>query len=70
MIVPINSENIVYTKQFQGLCKKPYYGHSKGCPNFEKKEGCPLGLTLIDKVLDFSKDICVVYTEFNVGGVC
>lgn len=67
MIVQVDSDLIVFERKIQSLCKKPYRVHPKGCPNFGKKEGCPPGLSLIDKVLDFNKDVYVVYTEFNVG---
>lgn len=67
MIVGIDPKRIVFERKIQGLCKMPFYGHSKGCPNFGKKEECPPGLSLIDKSLDFSSDIYVIYTEFALG---
>jgi len=67
MIEKVDSEIIIYDKMFQGLCKKPYYGHRKGCPNFDKKEGCPPGLPLINEVFDFENDLFVIYTEHLVG---
>ncbi|MBN1377258.1 hypothetical protein JW949_02900 [Candidatus Woesearchaeota archaeon] len=67
MIIKINPEIIPYRRKIQALCKVPYYGHSRGCPNYAKKEGCPPGQLLINKVLDFKKDIFVIYTVFCVG---
>lgn len=67
MIIKIPSEFILLDKKFQGMCKNPYYGHSKGCPNYRKKEGCPPGLPLLDNVFDFEKDLYVIYTTFPIG---
>jgi len=66
MIVQIEPEILSYSKAIQGLCARPYYGHPR-CPNFGKRKTCPPYTKLIDKVLDFSKDMYVVYTEFIVG---
>lgn len=67
MIVEIDPEDLVIERKFQGICKKPFYGHPKGCPNYGKKEGCPPGLPLIDEVFDFSERLYLIYTEFEVG---
>jgi len=67
MIVQIPSEYIVYDKKILNLCRVPFYNHSKGCPNWNKKEGCPPNVLLIDKILDFNKELYIIYTEFNVG---
>jgi predicted metal-binding protein len=66
MIIQINPKLITYDKSIQGLCKKNFYGHPKGCPNFGAKQGCP-PQPLINKVLDFSQEMYVVHTEFPVG---
>ena len=50
----------------QEFCKNKYPQHEKGCPSYGKKEGCP-PCELIDSILDFNKDIFVIYTEFNVA---
>ncbi|MEI6732024.1 MAG: DUF2284 domain-containing protein [archaeon] len=67
MIAEINPQDIVFERRIQGLCRKPFYGHPHGCPNYGKKEGCPPGLPLIDKMLDFRSNIYVIYTPFNLG---
>lgn len=66
MIFEINPEIIIFSKKIQNLCMVPYYGHSEGCPNFGKKRGCPPRISLINEVLDFSKKVYVIYTEFEV----
>lgn len=67
MIQKIDSSKIIYNKGIQGLCKKPFYGHARGCPNFGKKFGCPPGLPLIDEFLNLNSNIYVIYTSFPVG---
>ncbi len=66
MITKIKSESIEFEKKIQNLCRLPYYHHPKGCPNFGKKDGCPPNQLLIDKILDFDKELYLIYTEFNV----
>ena len=67
MIKSIDSKIIPIDKGIVGLCKIPYHGHSKGCPNHGKKAGCPPGLLSLDSIFDFNEDIHVVYTKFKVG---
>jgi predicted metal-binding protein len=67
MIIKISPEIISLDKKFQGICKKSYYGHSKGCPNYGKKDGCPPGLPLLDEIFDFKKDIYLIHTTFSIG---
>lgn len=66
MIIQINPEIVSYDKSIQGLCRREYYGHKKGCPNYGVKQGCPPGVPLINEVLDFEKDLFLIYTEFDV----
>jgi predicted metal-binding protein len=67
MIIKINSEIIKLDKKFQRICKLPYYGHSKGCPNYAEKKGCPPGLPLLNEIFDFSKEMYTIYTSFSIG---
>lgn len=67
MIIQIPSEFILLNKKFQGMCKNPYYGHKKGCPNYGKKEGCPPNLPLLDEIFDFEKNLYLIYTTFPIG---
>ncbi|NCN86719.1 hypothetical protein GW932_02710 [archaeon] len=67
MIVKINPKTISLDKKFQGMCKNPYYNHPKGCPYYGKRDICPPGLPLLDEILDFEKDIYLIYTPFRVG---
>ena len=49
------------------LCVKPYSNHKKGCPNYNKKKGCPPKCKDIDEILDFNKDIYVIYNKYDFG---
>lgn len=49
----------------RGLCVKPYYNHSKGCPNWNKKVGCPPQAKLLYDILDFQKPIYCIYNIFD-----
>jgi len=66
MIVKIDPEIIPFGEYVQDFCKNPYPLHSKGCPNYGKKQGCP-PCSLIDKELDFKRDLYLIYTEFKIG---
>ncbi|MFH1173616.1 MAG: hypothetical protein V1725_00600 [archaeon] len=66
MIVAIDQSDIVLDKKLQHMCKKPFYGHPHGCPNYGKKKGCP-PQPLLDRMFDFDRQLYVIYTAFPVG---
>ncbi|MBI5148232.1 hypothetical protein HZA33_00980 [Candidatus Pacearchaeota archaeon] len=66
MIVKINPKAIPFKTEIQAFCTYSYPDHPKGCPNYGKKECCPPNQQLIDKVLDYSREAYVIYTEFNI----
>jgi len=57
--------NPIVDYAMRGLCRKPYYNHSKGCPNFRKRSDCPPFAPLFDKYIDMSKPIYVIYNIFD-----
>jgi hypothetical protein len=67
MIKKINGKIIYFHKNIQRLCNYSPPQYPKGCPNYGKKKGCPPGVPLIDEVLDLSKSIYIIWTDFNVG---
>ena len=67
MIVKIDPEIIPYSKEVQNLCAVKYYKHPNGCPNYGKRDSCPPNQPLINEVLDFEKDVYLIYIEFDVG---
>lgn len=52
----------------RNLCIYPYPGHKKGCPNFNKKNGCPPGAKLFDTVYDLSQPIFAIIHKFDLAG--
>ncbi len=66
MIVPVESSEIPYDKLIQGLCRTPYYSHSTGCSNFNRRTGCP-PKRLITEIFDFEKELYIISTVYPVG---
>lgn len=48
------------------LCVKPYEGHKHGCPNFNKKIGCPPNVKYFDEVYDMTKPFYFIWSTFNL----
>lgn len=67
MIVQINPKEILLDINSPKLCCRPYPNHPRGCPNYGKKTGCPPKVLPLDEVLDFEKEMYVIYTDFNIG---
>jgi len=49
---------------FQSMCKQSYYNHPRGCPNYNKKKGCPPKQKLLFDI--FYRDLYLIYTEFDL----
>lgn len=60
-------DKIKYEPKVRGLCVKPYPLHSKGCPNFDKKEGCPPRAPQLPHFFDLTKPCYVIYNVFDFG---
>jgi len=52
------------------LCFKAYYNHPKGCPNYNKKIGCPPTSKTIDKKIDLNKSVYAVWNKFDFASHC
>jgi hypothetical protein len=48
------------------LCRRPYPGHPRGCPNLGKKQGCPK-VPLLGEVLDGEKLLWAAWNCFLFG---
>jgi len=59
--------NPVIDLSVRELCYRPYSGHKKGCPNYNKKAGCPPNTPAINEFLDFGKPIWAVWIEFDLA---
>ena len=60
--------DIIIDQSMRGLCKKPYYNHPKGCPNFNHRENCPPKVPLIWLVLDLEKPVYAIWNVFDFDG--
>ncbi len=49
----------VLDKSVRGLCVRPYPNHPRGCPNFNKKAGCPPGVLLYCQLYDPDRAVAV-----------
>ncbi len=67
MITPIDPGILHISRAVHGLCRLPYHGHPRGCPNFNYKSTCPPGQPLLSEVFDFNSGLYVIYTAYKVG---
>lgn len=51
----------------RGLCRKPYYGHPKGCPNWNSRETCPPQAPYFEKLIDITEAVFCVFNRFDIG---
>ncbi len=68
MFYQLDPIKITLDPKFRGMCKLPFYGHAYGCPNFGKKQGCPPHNFLEKDILDFNRDLFLIYTRFDLAG--
>lgn len=59
--------NPVINYAMRELCVKPYYGHPKGCINYNKKDHCPPSALWFDLEYDLSQPVYAVINRFNIG---
>lgn len=57
----------VVDRSVLGLCRRPYPGHRKGCPNFRKKPGCPPGTRMVNEMIDLNEPVHAVFNRFPIG---
>lgn len=58
---------LVINPRVRKLCARPYPGHRKGCPNFNKKKGCPPKTKLVTSILDMKKPLWLIWNVFPFG---
>jgi len=68
--MPINKVEPIIKPIVKTLCSKPYYRHSRGCPNFGKKRGCPPHSLLLGDVLDLEQPIYTIWKIFDFAKHC
>ena len=59
--------NICIDGWARAWCLIPYPGHSKGCPNFNRRETCPLKAPLVGEYFDLSRKMWFVIASFNLN---
>lgn len=52
------------------LCKRQYPLHPRGCPNYDRKKGCPPTSLTISKLLDLNKKCYVIWNMFDFYKHC
>jgi len=57
----------VVDKNVRKLCFQEYPNHSKGCPNYGKKDGCPPQAPLIFQTLDLTAPIYAIWNAYPFG---
>jgi len=55
----------VVDNRMRGLCRNPYPNHKRGCPNWDKKKGCPPSAPMITDTLDLSRPVFAIYNIFD-----
>jgi len=51
----------------RSLCQKSYPGHPRGCPNWNKKEGCPPEAKPLGEIMDLTRPVYLVWNRFDLG---
>ncbi len=57
----------VVDRAVRWLCVRAYHGHAKGCPNWNRKDGCPPKAPLLDQLINLSAPVYAVYNRFNLA---
>ncbi len=51
----------------RALCIRPYPNHPRGCPNYDKKSGCPPDVPMFDDYVDITQPVYAIFNTFDVG---
>lgn len=57
----------IINMEVRHLCRRPYPGHKKGCPNYGKRDTCPPNAPLLSHFFDVMKPIYAVWVTFDLG---
>ena len=58
---------LVFEAQARGpWCVLPYPDHPKGCPNFNKKDGCPPRVKRVQEVFDLTRSHWFIGEQFDM----
>ena len=62
----IKVKKLYHCKKAPTWCKLPYPGHPKGCPMYGTRDKCPPEAPYITEIMDITKDMYIVFSEFNL----
>ena len=62
----IELNKIIITAKTWDWCQIPYPNHPKGCPNYNKKAGCPTTVKMFDEIFDMDEPIYLVHSHFDL----
>jgi len=60
-VVPVIGRGVL------ALCRKPYYGHPRGCPNWGKRPTCPPQAPLLADLLDLDLPVHCIYNAYDLA---
>lgn len=64
----MNSPVDVYVNvSVRGLCIEAYPGHKNGCPNYNKKLGCPPAAPRIQDIIWLDRPVVAIWVEFDLA---
>ena len=52
----------------RALCRRPYPGHPKGCPNWNRRATCPPKAPLLARILDLESPVYCIANAFDLAG--
>lgn len=52
------------------LCLKKYANHPNGCPNYERKTGCPPYAPTIDQIINLQLPVWAIWNVFDFAAHC
>jgi hypothetical protein len=66
MILDVTGNLIINDFMRNKACKLPYPDHKKGCPNWNKKIGCPPNSPFVSEFIDLTRPHFFVLIEFDL----
>lgn len=65
--ISIKLEKLFFIENSGALCRLPYPGHKKGCPNFGKSPNCPPQAPKLRDKYNLEKDYYFIIQPFNLA---
>ena len=58
---------LVFGPRVRRLCRMPYPGHPRGCPNYGKRPACPPTAPAISATLDLGYPVYAIWNAFDLA---